>query len=434
MNDLALDPLILDRFQRLGAALAIGLLIGVERGWKDRAGAEGSRTAGIRTFTLIGLLGGALSMIAEELGGVVLALGFLSFAAVMGAFELQRLRRIQSSDATPTVAALVVFVLAALAGLGHFHAAAAAAVAAAIVLAFKEELHVWLKKLTFDELSAGLVLAAMTAIVLPLLPATPIDPWGAVSLRKVWILTVVISAISFVGYGATRILGMERGPLIAGAAGGVVSSTATVLSLSRLAKRRRRGAPPLIAGAIAANAVMFARVLVIAGALRVELAAPLAAALAPATLVSVAFALWLARRPMPADGPETDGGENGLDIQNPLNLRAAATFAILLSAVSVAAAALEELFGARGVFALAAVSGLADVDAITLSMTQGTMAVELAVLAILTAVAVNTASKAVLARLAGGSRVGLWLLTSSTAALASAAAGYLAYAYVTLPD
>lgn len=433
MNDLVLDPVILDRFQRMGAAIAIGLLIGVERGWKDRSDPDGSRTAGVRTFALIGLLGGGAALIAEQLGVLMLAVGFLSFAVVFGAFELQRLHRLNQSDATPTVAALVVFVLAALAGLGHFHIAAAAAVAAGLVLAFKDKVHGWLEKLTFDELAAGLVLAAMTVIVLPLLPDTPVDPWDAVSLREVWILTVLIAAISFVGYGATRIFGMERGPLVAGAAGGMVSSTATVLSMARMARKRRRGAPPLIAGAIAANAVMFARVAVLVAALRIELAAPIAASLVPATLVTIGFALWLARRPMPADGGDSNGGEPAkLEVENPLNLKTAATFAVLLAVISVAAAALEEMFGARGVIVLAAVSGLADVDAITLSMTQGSLPAEVATLAILIAVGVNTASKAALARVAGGPRVGLWLLVSSAAALAAAAAGYLGYAYLTI--
>jgi uncharacterized membrane protein (DUF4010 family) len=428
MPDLLLDPEVVERFRRLGVALAIGLLIGIERGWKDRGGPEGARTAGVRTFSLIGLLGGVASVIALELGGVVFGLGFLAAAGALTVFEINHARRTDSSDATTLVAALVVFALGALAGLGFFHAAAAAAVAVAIILAFKESLHAWLERVTFEELRAGLALAAMTVIVLPLLPSAPVDPWGALSLRAVWLLTLLIAAISFVGYAAIRIVGPERGPLIAGLAGGLVSSTATVVSFARMAKRRRRGAPPLIAGGVVANAVMFARVGVVAGVLRDDLVLPLAAALAPAAVVSVAAAAWLIRRPPDADVPESNGSGAVLALKNPLALGAAFAFGILLAVITIAAAAFEAWFGAQGVYALSAISGLADVDAITLSMTQSMrLTPEVAAAAILIAVTVNTFSKAAMARVAGGPRVGLAMSVTSALALLAGLAGYIAY-------
>jgi uncharacterized membrane protein (DUF4010 family) len=428
MPELVLEPEVVERFRRLGVALAIGLLIGIERGWKDREGPEGARTAGVRTFSLIGLLGGVVSLIAAELGGVVLALAFLGAAGGMTVFEIHHARRVKTSDATTLIAAMLVFGLGAMAGLGYFHAAAAAAVAAALILALKESLHGWLERITFEELRAGLALAAMTVIVLPLLPSAPVDPWGAVSLRAVWLLTVLIAAISFIGYAAIRIAGPERGPLVAGLAGGLVSSTATVLSFARMAKRRRRGAPPLIAGGVIANAVMFARVGLVAGVLRPELAAPLAAGLAPAAIASAVAAAWLIRRPLEPDTPEINGGGAVLSLKNPLAIGTALTFGLLLAAVTLAAAALEAWIGARGVYVLAAVSGLADVDAITLSMTQsmGTAA-HAAALAIMIAVAVNTVAKAVMARVVGGTRVGIVMLVTSSIALVAGATGFFTY-------
>jgi uncharacterized membrane protein (DUF4010 family) len=428
MPELLLEPEVVERFQRLGVALAIGLLIGIERGWKERGGPEGARTAGVRTFSLIGLLGGVASLLAVELGGVVLALALLATAGGLTALEVVHARRMETSDATTLVAALLVFALGAFAGLGYFHAAAAAAVAAAIILAFKESLHGWLERITFEELRAGLALAAMTVIVLPVLPGAPIDPWGAVSLRAVWLLTVLIATVSFVGYAAIRIIGPERGPLVAGLAGGLVSSTATVLSFSRMAKRRRRGAPPLIAGAVIANAVMFARVGVLAGALRPDLAAPLAAGLAPAALVSAAAAVWLMRPRRDEESPETNGGDAVLALKNPLAIGSALTFGVLLAAVSLAAAILEAWVGSEGIYALAAVSGLADVDAITLTMTQSThTAAPAAALAVMIVVAVNTVTKAVMARVVGGPRVGIVMLVTSTIALVAGATGFFAY-------
>src|SRR5262249_25672289 len=157
-------------------------------------------------------------------------------------------------------------------------------------------------------------------------------------------------------------IGPDRGPLLAGIAGGLVSSTATVVSLSRMARRRRRGAPPLIAGAVAANTVMFLRVLLVASALRPEIAIPLAAGLLPAALVSVAATVYLALQPRPEENGEGNGGDNTLSLKNPLSLTTALVFGVLLAVVSMAGAALQMWVGPAGVFALAAVSGLADVD------------------------------------------------------------------------
>jgi uncharacterized membrane protein (DUF4010 family) len=421
----ALDPDVLDRFQRLGVALAIGLLIGLERGWREREGAAGSRTAGLRTHALIGLLAAAVSMLAQELGGIVLALAFLAFAGVMGAFEIDHARRLGVSDATPFVATLVTFALGALAGVGHVEAAAAAGVTAAIILAFKESLHVWLQRVTFKELQAGLVLAAMTAIILPLLPAEPIDPWGALSLRTVWLLTVLIAVVSFMGYAAIRILGPERGPLAAGLAGGLVSSTAVVASFSRMANTPGADAGALVAGAVLANMMMFLRVGVIASVLRPNLAPPLAGALIPAAIASAGMALWLARR---ARAREVASGAGAvMALPNPLALRVALVFGGLLAIVSLAAAALQDWVGPHGVYAVAAASGIADADAVTLAMTQsGRTNSEVAALAVLIAVAVNTAAKAAIARIAGGPRVGDTLAITSAIALIVGLLGLLA--------
>ncbi|MGD2133220.1 MAG: MgtC/SapB family protein, partial [Maricaulaceae bacterium] len=343
MEQFAIDPILLDRFQRLGVALAVGLLVGIERGWKEREAGAGERTAGIRTFALIGLLGGASAIIGAELGGVVAAAAFLGFALVIGAFELQGAKATDSRDATPVVAALVVFALGAVAGVGFLRAAAAAAVATTMLLALKSDIHRWLEKITFEELRAGLLLGVMTVILLPLLPAEPIDPWDAISLRAVWLMTIFISAVSFTGYAAIRIAGPGRGPIVAGLAGGLVSSTATAVSFSRMAKRAKANESVLVAGMLAANAVMFARLGVVASALRPQLVAPLIFALIPAIAVSALLAFVMHLRAVKHD--KTSPQE--LELKNPLDLTLALQFGVLLAAISLAATWLEQLFGAR---------------------------------------------------------------------------------------
>lgn len=409
---------------RLAIALAIGLLIGVERGWKERGEAEGGRTAGVRTLALIGLLGGVAALLSITYGALMLAVAFLAVAGGMACFEIMNARAAGTVDATPLIAQFLVFALGAAAGLGHLQLAGASAVAVAIILAFKESLHSWLERITFKELSAGLVLAAMTVIVLPLLPAEPVDPWDAISPRDIWLLTLLIAAIHFAGYAAMRIIGPEHGPLAAGLAGGVVSSTATVLSFSRLAKGQDSPGP-LAAGAVAANATMFVRIGAIAAALRPEIALAVLAAMAPAALASAIAVLFLMRRAKRHKGepiPEPD---------NPLSLRTAFSFGILLTAISVAAAFLNETAGAAGTLGLAAVAGLADVDAITLSMTQSSnTAANTAVLAILIAAAVNTIVKSVLAWMAGGRAMGQTVSVASAASLVAAALGYLIWVFM----
>lgn len=422
-----IDPL--DLLFRLAVATAIGLLIGIERGWKEREGPEGSRTAGLRTFTLIGLLGGVSALVSGSLGPVPFAAVLLALAGSFAAFEVLRAKQTDTLDATTLVAAILVFMLSAAAGLGHLHAAGAAAVTTAAVLAFKETLHGWIRRITFVELRAGLILAAMTVIVLPLLPAQPVDPWNAISPRNVWLLTVLVAAISFTGYAAIKIVGPRNGTLAAGVTAGVVSSTAAVVSLARLG--RSSGDPAAYApGAMAANAVMFGRVGLVAGALRPELSPLLAASLLPGAAVYAVFAWWSWRQAHGGDADDDGQPEADISPPNPLELKTALTFGVLLAIVSLASKILGDLFGSAGSLALAAVAGLADVDAVTLTMSQSSgISVAVASAAILIAVASNTVAKVVLATLAGGREMGWRLGVPSAAAVVASAAGLAAWTY-----
>jgi len=208
---------------------------------------------------------------------------------------------------------------------------------------------------------------------------------------------------------------------VAGLAGGLVSSTAAVLSFSRLAKGQDNPRS-LAAGAIAANTMMFARVGVVAGALRPQIALPIATAIVPAALAgAAAVGLLLWRSTKDREAAELPPPKN------PLSLRSAFVFGALLTAISLAAAILNETVGAAGTLALAAIAGVADVDAITLSMTQSAQtAADTAVMAILIAISVNTVVKCGLAFTAGGPAMGRIVAIASAASLVAAAAGYAA--------
>ncbi|MBN9278592.1 MAG: MgtC/SapB family protein, partial [Hyphomicrobium sp.] len=221
---------------KLGLALAIGLLVGLERGWRERDAPDGARTAGIRTYAITGLLGGLFAALARSLEAPSLLIaGLLAFTAVFAWYKSREAIHDADFSVTGVVAGIGVFVLGALAVVGDQRAAAASGTALAVLLASRDLLHGLLRRISWLELRASLVLAVMTSIVLPVLPSQAIDPWGGFNPRQVWIFAVLTAAISFLGYIAVRVLGTTRGALLGGLAGAVVSSTAVTLALARTA-------------------------------------------------------------------------------------------------------------------------------------------------------------------------------------------------------
>ena len=247
---------------RVGLALAIGLAVGIVRGWQQREEPAGQRTAGVRTFALAGLLGGAGAILARALNEPLL-LGIL--LAVFGSVlpvSYRETSEEQTFSVTGTVAALVVFALGALAVAGDPLTAAAAGAATAGLLASREVLHDFLQKLNWVELRSALLLLAMTVIVLPILSDKPISHFDTLSPREMWLLTILTAGISFAGYLATKILGDAKGTLLTSIAGGLVSSTAVAIDFARRAKSGEASGP-LAAGAVLAGIVSIVRVLVI---------------------------------------------------------------------------------------------------------------------------------------------------------------------------
>jgi uncharacterized membrane protein (DUF4010 family) len=414
----------LELFERLAAALAIGLLVGIERGWKERDEREGERAAGLRTFALAGLLGGVWGAIASGGGqtdAVALAIAFVIFSVVVAAFRYRELVREETYGATTIVAAMLVFALGILAVVGDMLAAVAAGVVTAALLAVKAVLHDWVRRLTWPELRAGLVLLAMTLILLPILPDRALGPWGAINPRDVWLMTIVIAAVSFAGYFAVRVAGERRGLLISAVAGSLVSSTAVTLDMARLARKHPDRAALFSAAAALAGATMMARVLLVAGFFNVELLRWLVPALALAGLMSLAAtALMLNVWRRAGDRSGAQGGT--LALTNPFDLATVLKFGALLAVVMLLANALTQLYGASGAYVLAAASGIADVDAVTLSMAQlarTSLGPETAATAILVTVAVNSVAKGVLAWITGGRGIGQRLLLIAAAAIAA---------------
>ena len=399
---------------RLGLALAIGFVVGLERGWHERGMEEGARAAGVRTFSLIGLLGGVLG--ALSLGGdrLVLAAGLVTVATAAGAFMWREGERHKDFSVTSLVAAILTLVLGAYAVLGTPAVAAGAGVAAVMLLAYKKVLHGWLQHITWEELRSGMLLGAMTFIALPLLPNRTVDPWDALNPYELWLMTILIAAVSFAGYAAVKLVGPRRGLSLAAALGGLVTSTAVTLSLARLAKDNRAHVLMLAGSILASGCVMLLRVLVVAGIFNL----PLAIALAPALLAAVGFsavvALFLVRHR--TDGATRKAPE--FKLRNPFELVEVLRFGALLAVIMFAVVVVRRELGEPGLLGLSALSGLADVDALTLSVARLGEVTPLAVRAVLLTAAVNTAAKTVYAWVTGGARLGLILLLANGVTLA----------------
>ena len=271
----------LEMLQRLALAVAIGLLIGIERGWQLRTKKDGRRVAGVRTFTLIGLCGGVCALLSE--GNILfLAIVFAGFAVSFALFEIQHMRLTRRYSATDLIAVLLTFALGAYAVRGKMTVAGAAAAVTALMLAERLILHGFVRRLTWLELRAALLLLVMTVVLLPVLPDRPIDPWSAINPYRVWLMTIMIAAVSFSGYVAMRLAGERRGLLFAGLMGGLVTSTTVTWTFARLAKHndgmRLEVAAAILAAWIASLLRMAAIAVVIAPHMAGVLAAPIASA------------------------------------------------------------------------------------------------------------------------------------------------------------
>ncbi len=387
----------LELLQRLGLALAVGLLIGLERGWREREAAEGSRVAGIRTFALIGFGGGLAALLAGPLIGMAFGLMFAGFAGLMIAGYLGDARPGDVS-ATSAVAALVTFLLGAVAVSGDMTVAASGAVVTAILLSVKPVLHRWVERIEYAELAAVLKLLLISVVMLPVLPNRTVDPWDALNPYEIWWMVVLIAGISFCGYLAVRLVGAAHGLLLTGLLGGLTSSTATTVSLARLSRQSEGASALLAAGAAAACAIMLPRILLVVGLLNRPLLMLLWLPFGAAAVVALAGAalLWWRSR-----GSE---GDTAVRFENPFEFWMAIRFGILLAAIMLATRLLPGWLGEGGLYLLAAVSGLGDVDAIGLSMARqagGSVALEAGAIAVAIAALANTVTKGVLAFVSG---------------------------------
>ncbi|MBS8239622.1 DUF4010 domain-containing protein [Marinobacter lipolyticus] len=390
---------------RLALALLLGAVIGLERGWGAREQKAGERIAGIRTFSLIGLLGGISAVLSTEITQWAFPVLLLSVVAMALVAYSQRLSHIRNFSITGTVGMVLTFCYGAIAVAVDPVIAIAAAVVTAVILDSKQEIHGFVNRLQAHELDAALKLLLISVVMLPLLPNEAMGPGGVLNPYEIWWLVVLIASISFVGYFAIRFAGMKRGILFTSLFAGLSSSTALTLHFARQAGRAPDLSPQFASGILIACGTMFPRILVYCALINPLLLPRLIwpVVVMSALLYVPALIIWKRH-------------EDNLHVsqpalsQNPLDLKSAVAFGILLTIILVLGEVLRDWLGNLGIYMLAVTSGIADVDAITLSLTrmsQDAIPMTTAVVAIVIAAATNNLVKAGIAGGVGSRQLGL---------------------------
>ena len=337
----------------LGTAIACGLLIGIERGFNLRNVREGTRIAGVRTFTLLGLLAGIAGLIGSE--GQALAAGAIiaGSAAILGIGYAHRPDLQERPDATSPIAGVATLGLGFLAGSGNPALAIVGATVVTLVLAMKEEVHGFIGKLDEEDVKALARFAVIAGAILPFLPSGAYGPYGAWNPQKLWLVVVLVTGFSFLGYAANRIFGARHGTIATAVIGGAYSSTAVTQSLAqRLGSRDAGGSES--AGIVFASAVMYLRVLVLVAILASRFLPTFAAIVVPALLVTAVAGFWLMRKAPRDDAPAAPG--------NPIALIPALGFLLFVAFAAVAAAWAQGRFGQGGLAVLLLIMGSMDVD------------------------------------------------------------------------
>lgn len=335
----------------VGTAIACGLLFGVERGWKLKEQKPGSRVAGVRTFTMLGLGSGIAGLLGSEGEIVVAAAIAVGMVAIMVIAYSRELRG--QHDSTSAVAAISTIAIGFLAGNGNPALGIACAAIGVALLALREELHGFVDHLDADDVKALARYAVIAGAILPFLPSGNYGPLGAWNPQRLWLVVVLVTGFSFLGYVANRLFGERHGTIATALIGGAYSSTAVTQALSqRLGSKKTAGAEP--AGIALATAVMYLRVPVLMAVFATRALVPISILLLPAVLAAWGAGWWLYRKAPKSDAPSPPG--------NPIALLPALGFAVFVAAAAVAAAWAQGRFGQSGIAVLLLIVGSMSVD------------------------------------------------------------------------
>ena len=406
---------------------SLGALLGLERQWSgQRTHPKAETVAGARTFAVWAALGTLCAWIDRgHQPGIFLA-GFVGMVLLVSLFLYRRASRDRDIGLTTAGVSLATYLLGGLVAYGEVKTSVVVAVSLVVLLASKDWLHKMSRKFTSTDVYQALQFAAVTGIVLPLVPDKPYGPYGAFNPFNIWLMVVLVSGLGFAGYIAVRIFGENRGLAMTGLLGGLASSTATTLAMSRESKERPGVGYVCALAVILACSVMLGRVAVLVGAVSPTLLSASAPWLALMAVPALVFAAWSWRH---FRGGETSGARPA-EAHNPLNLRVAIQFAVLYALIVLLVRWAQDVFGGTGLYVASFFSGLTDLDAISLSLAQlqkaGHLAANEGTRALLVAAMANALLKAGMATALGSAsmRRPVLLVLGATAALAAGAAWF----------
>jgi uncharacterized membrane protein (DUF4010 family) len=396
-------------------ALGVGLLVGIDRE-RNKGDGPARQAAGLRTFTLASLSGATAMAVGDEIVLAAVALGVVAFAG------LSYWRARDGDPGLTTETALVLTTLLGGLAIRQPEFAAGLGVVVAVLLAARSPLHRFVRSvLTDDELRDLLIFAAAALVVLPLLPDKPIGPYGALNLRTVWTIVILVMAVSALGYVAVRVVGPRYGLPLAGLASGFVSSSATIAAMGTRATHEPELMRPAVAGAVLSSVATIVQLAILIAATNVAtlqaLWLPLVLSGAAAVLYGGAFTLWALKQK--TQKHEAQG--------NAFSLTTALSFAAILAAVLLVAAAAQDWFGEAGVLVAASAAGFADTHsaavAVASLVNDGRIKPPQTIVPVLAALTTNTITKMVLAVTAGGRTFALYVIPGLLLMLATAWAG-----------
>ncbi len=383
MNSVPLTPDVAG----LVAALAIGLLIGLERGWHDREIPDGGRVAGLRTFALTGLLGGVLGHLQPDFGPWPLLGALIGISLLLAVFYARAAKMSGNLSATTAIALLLTLLLGVFAAHRDITMALAMSVIVAVLLSMKPTLHGWLHLIEYRELTASLQLLVLSLVILPYLPNRGMGPYAALNPYQLWLAVILIAFLSLAGHLVMRITGAQRGILWTGLLGGLASSTAITVALARYARQQPQLAEAVVASALAACGVMFFRMTFLLVVIQPALAASFVAVLLTtgAVLLALAFRRW-------RKATATSTGLNAIEAMPPFDLMTALIFTTFLAVTGILVPAAQQWLGNSGIYAVSMISGLADVDAIVISVARSYSDQGLSATTVLVALALATSA------------------------------------------
>ncbi|MCX8083880.1 MAG: MgtC/SapB family protein [Calditerrivibrio sp.] len=389
-------------------AMGLALLIGLERGWHYKDEDEGKRIAGIRTFAITGIYASISTYLALKINIYIFLVAFLSFAFIMAVIFSQG-KREEDRGITTEISLLATFIISASAAFGYRYVSSASAVIMVLLLSLKPQIHSFLKRIDFAELLSLFKFLVLIAVIYPLLPDKPLGNWTAIKYTDIFKVVIVLSFISFAGYVMIKLAGSKKGVFLSSILGGLVSSTAVTINLSNFYRENENNPKLYIYGILSSWAVMFLRVIVL-----VTIFSDFITLKVGFIMISMVVSILISIMLMKKEVDRAEGAE--IVLKNPMDLASSIKFALLLTFIIFLAEKSKELFGSYGLVMISIISGISDVDAITIylsKLSQEQLFQRVAVLGIYLAVMVNTVVKTVIVFYIGGSKLGVGLVRLS---------------------